>query len=143
MSPVKIAERDADIRRCFAVMRQLRPHLHDEADFLVRARRQMGHERWQLIYVEDDSGVVAAVSGFRILECLSSGKTLYVDDLVTAEDQRGKRYGETLMAWMEQRARDEGCETFSLDSGTQRTGAHKFYFRLGLPITSFHFAKKL
>jgi GNAT superfamily N-acetyltransferase len=143
MSPVKIAERDADIRRCFAVMRQLRPHLHDEADFLVRARRQMGHERWQLIYVEDDSGVVAAVSGFRILECLSSGKTLYVDDLVTAEDRRGKRYGETLMAWMEQRARDEGCETFSLDSGTQRTGAHKFYFRLGLPITSFHFAKKL
>ncbi len=143
MSPVKIAERDADIRRCFAVMRQLRPHLHDEADFLVRARRQMGHDRWQLIYVEDESGAVAAVSGFRILECLSSGKTLYVDDLVTAEDQRGKRYGETLMAWMEQRARDEGCETFSLDSGTQRTGAHKFYFRLGLPITSFHFAKKL
>jgi len=62
---------------------------------------------------------------------------------VTAEGQRGKHYGETLMAWMERRARDEGCETFSLDSGTQRTGAHKFYFRLGLPITSFHFAKKL
>jgi len=143
MSLVKIADCDADIARCFAVMRQLRPHLHDEADFLVRARRQMGHERWQLIYVEDDSGAVAAASGFRILECLSSGKTLYVDDLVTAEGQRGKHYGETLMAWMERRARDEGCETFSLDSGTQRTGAHKFYFRLGLPITSFHFAKKL
>ena len=143
MSSVKLATTDYEIRRCFAVMQQLRPHLHDEADFLVRARRQMGHERWQLIYVEDENGAPAAVSGFRILECLSSGKTLYVDDLVTAEDQRGKRFGEALMAWMEQTARDEGCETFSLDSGTQRTGAHKFYFRLGLPITSFHFAKKL
>jgi GNAT superfamily N-acetyltransferase len=143
VSLVKIAERDADIRRCFAVMRQLRPHLHDEADFLVRARRQMGHDKWQLIYVEDEGGAVAAVSGFRVLECLSSGKTLYVDDLVTAEDRRGRRFGEALMAWMEQAARDQGCETLSLDSGTQRTGAHKFYFRLGLPITSFHFAKKL
>ena len=83
------------------------------------------------------------MSGFRIQNCLHSGKTLYVDDLVTAEDQRSKGFGEMLMAWMENHAREQGCETFSLDSGTQRTGAHKFYFRRAWPITSFHFAKKL
>jgi hypothetical protein len=44
---------------------------------------------------------------------------------------------------MENHARQQGCQTFSLDSGTQRASAHKFYFRQGLAITSFHFAKKL
>jgi len=32
---------------------------------------------------------------------------------------------------------------YDLDSGTQRTQAHKFYFREGMVVTSFHFAKKL
>jgi GNAT superfamily N-acetyltransferase len=139
---VKVAQGDADIARCFAVMRELRTHLKDEAGFVARCRVQMAQAGWQLIYVED-GGVVAAVAGFRIQHMLFSGKTLYVDDLVTAESLRSKGFGETLMAWMETHAREQGCETFSLDSGTQRAGAHKFYFRQGLPITSFHFAKKL
>jgi GNAT superfamily N-acetyltransferase len=139
---VKVAQGDADIARCFAVMRELRTHLKDEAEFVARCRVQMAQAGWQLIYVED-GGVVAAVAGFRIQHMLFSGKTLYVDDLVTAESRRSKGFGETLMAWMENHGREQGCETFSLDSGTQRAGAHKFYFRQGLPITSFHFAKKL
>ena len=32
---------------------------------------------------------------------------------------------------------------FALDSGTHRTQAHKFYFREGLVLNSFHFAKAL
>ena len=139
---VKVAQSDADIARCFAVMRELRTHLKDEAEFVARCRVQMAQAGWQLIYVED-GGVVAAVAGFRIQHMLFSGKTLYVDDLVTAESRRSKGFGETLMAWMENHGREQGCETFSLDSGTQRADAHKFYFRQGLPITSFHFAKKL
>jgi GNAT superfamily N-acetyltransferase len=142
MSDVKVAQSDADIARCFDVMRELRTHLTDQAEFVARCRVQMGEAGWSLIYVED-GGTVAAVAGFRIQHMLFSGKTLYVDDLVTAQDQRSRGFGESLMAWMENHARQQGCETFSLDSGTQRTGAHKFYFRQGLPITSFHFAKKL
>lgn len=142
MSAVKVAAGDADIARCFAVMRELRTHLKDEADFVARCRVQMVEADWQLIYVED-GGAIAAVAGFRIQHMLFSGKTLYVDDLVTAESRRSQGFGEILMTWLESHAREQGCQTLSLDSGTQRTGAHKFYFRQGLPITSFHFAKKL
>ena len=142
MSDVKVAQSDADIARCFAVMHQLRPHLKNEAEFIRLCRQQMAEDHFSLIYVED-GGAVAAVAGFRIQNFLHSGKTLYVDDLVTAEDKRSKGFGETLLAWMENHARGQGCQTFSLDSGTQRTDAHKFYFRQGLAITSFHFAKKL
>ena len=141
MSAVQLATTDADIARCFDVMQQLRPHL-TQSGFLAQAKRQQQNENWHLAYVED-GGTVAAVAGFRFLECLFSGRTLYVDDLVTSEDQRSKGLGEMLLTWLENHARASGCQTFSLDSGTQRTGAHKFYFRMGLPITSFHFAKKL
>jgi hypothetical protein len=43
----------------------------------------------------------------------------------------------------ERLARELGCENLALDSGTQRQRAHKFYFRAGMTITSFHFRKPL
>lgn len=138
---VKLAVSDADIRRCAPVMQQLRPAIGEE-EFVARAKRQQAEEKWQLAYLED-GGEVVAVSGFRILDCMATGRTLYVDDLVTREDQRSKGHGETLLGWIEQFARDEKCECVRLDSGTHRTGAHKFYFRMGMPIVSFHFMKKL
>jgi GNAT superfamily N-acetyltransferase len=141
MSQVRLATTDPDIARCFDVMRQLRPHLC-ESIFLAQAKRQQAQQNWHLAYVED-AGAVAAVAGFRFLECLSSGHTLYVDDLVTDEGLRSRGHGKVLMAWLESHARASGCQTLSLDSGTQRSGAHKFYFHAGLVVTSFHFAKKL
>ena len=138
---VKLAVSDADIRRCAGVMQQLRPAIGED-EFLVRAKRQQADEKWRLAYLED-GGEVVAVTGFRILDCMATGKTLYVDDLVTHEDRRSKGYGEKLLIWMEQLAREEGCAVLRLDSGTHRTGAHKFYFRMGMPIVSFHFMKKL
>jgi GNAT superfamily N-acetyltransferase len=138
---VRLAATDADIARCHPVMRQLRPHLQDEA-FVTRARRQMAEQNWHLAYIEDE-GQVAACAGFRLLECLSSGRTLYVDDLVTDEARRSRGFGETLLRWLEDHARAQGCATLSLDSATHRTAAHKFYYRMGLPISAFHFARKL
>jgi GNAT superfamily N-acetyltransferase len=141
MSAVSLATSDADIRRCAGVMQQLRPAIGEE-EFLARARRQQAEEKWRLAYLED-GGEVVAVSGFRILDCMATGKTLYVDDLVTREDRRSRGHGETMLGWIEQMARDEGCTCVRLDSGTHRTGAHKFYFRMDMPIVSFHFMKKL
>lgn len=140
---IRLAESDMDIARCFAVMRQLRPNLADEAAFVARARRQMEQDRWRLAYARNEDDAVMACCGFRILECLATGRTLYVDDLVTDTIHRSEGFGENLLRWVEERARAEGCETLSLDSGTARQGAHRFYFRMGLPITSFHFARKL
>ena len=138
---IKLAASDADIRRCAGVMQQLRPAIGED-EFLARAKRQQAEEKWRLAYLEE-GGEVVAVSGFRILDCMATGKTLYVDDLVTREDRRSNGFGEKLLTWMEQLAREEGCAVLRLDSGMHRTGAHKFYFRMGMPIVSFHFMKKL
>jgi GNAT superfamily N-acetyltransferase len=77
------------------------------------------------------------------MEMLATGRTLYVDDLVTDETRRSRGYGKAMLDWLQNYAREAGCETFSLDSGTHRQEAHAFYFRERMRVTSFHFAKKL
>ena len=139
---VREAAADADIARVWPVMRELRPHVASEAEFLARVRRQQAGSGWRLVYVED-AGAPVAAAGFRVSEWLAWGKALYVDDLVCLENHRGKGFAEALMAWMEELARAEGCAQFHLDSGTHRLGAHRFYHRLKLAITSFHFQKTL
>jgi GNAT superfamily N-acetyltransferase len=139
---IKEALNDTDIRRVFPVMLALRTHIKSEDEFLERVRRQQAQSGWRLIYV-DDNGVPVAASGFRISEWLAWGKALYVDDLICLESHRGKGFSEALMVWMEDLARRGGCGEFHLDSGTHRLGAHRFYHRLKLAITSFHFQKKI
>jgi GNAT superfamily N-acetyltransferase len=142
MSDIRLAATQDEIRRCFAVMLELRPHLKSEDEFVARVLRQQAGQNWKLAYIEED-GQPVALAGFRIHECMSGGKLLYVDDLVTRQDRRSRGLGEKLMAFLERTAREAGCDALSLDSGTRRIGAHKFYMRLGLPITAFHFTKKL
>jgi GNAT superfamily N-acetyltransferase len=144
---IHLAETDADIRRCYPVMAVLRPHIASADAFLEKVRWQQAHANWRLIYVEEfgdpPNGAPVAVSGFRISQWLVTGKTLYVDDLVALESHRGKGFAEALMQWMENFAREQGYQMFELDSGTHRLGAHRFYHRLKMTISAFHFQKKL
>ncbi len=137
---IQIASTREEIDRCFGVMRQLRPKLK-AAEFVDRVEVQQ-REGYRLAYVEHE-GRVVAVAGFRVMNVLWSGKTMYVDDLVTDEAMRSRGFGEAMLTWLMELARQEGCETFSLDSGTHRHQAHAFYFRQGLRITDFHFQKPL
>ncbi|HEX9198328.1 MAG TPA: GNAT family N-acetyltransferase [Acidobacteriaceae bacterium] len=137
---VRLAQSSAEIARCFPVMMHLRPHLV-AAEFVGRVEAQQA-QGFRLAYLEDN-GAVVAVAGFRVMEMLASGRTLYVDDLVTDEMQRSRGYGKTMLDWLQDFARKAGCQTFSLDSGTFRHDAHAFYFRERMRVTSFHFAKKL
>ncbi len=137
---IQIATTAEEIARCFAVMSQLRPALV-ESEFVARVQGQQA-EGYHLAFLEDD-GVVVSTTGFRMYGMLGTGRTFYVDDLVTDSAQRSKGYGEAMLKWLIERAREQGCDTFSLDSGTHRQDAHAFYLRHRLRITSFHFALPL
>ena len=140
MPQIQRAESKEDIRRCHAVMAQLRPHV-DAGDFLPRVERQQ-RQGYQLAFLAE-GGDVRSVAGFRILESLAWGKFLYVDDLITSEAERSKGFGEQLFAWLLGEARAAGCDQVHLDSSVQRFGAHRFYLAQGMDITSHHFAIKV
>ena len=133
---IALAQTDDEIARCHSVMCQLRPHVPSQG-FVARVRR-MQATGFQLAYlVEND--VVSAVAGYRILDQFVSGRVLYVDDLVTDEGERSHGHGAALLRWLRVQAEQEACAFLELDSGVQRAGAHRFYFREGLSITAYHF----
>jgi GNAT superfamily N-acetyltransferase len=136
MRTIQIATTPDEIDRCFPVMSQLRPNLI-AAEFVSRIQAQRA-EGYQLVFLEHE-GTVVSVAGFRMQKMLWSGKTFYVDDLVTDSDARSRGHGEAMLQWLIALAREAGCNTFSLDSGTHRHAAHAFYLRQRLKIASFHF----
>ena len=121
------------------VHRQLRPHL--PADYAGRMKQVFASGAEMAVAVVE--GRVAGITVFRVIEKTFTGRELYCDDLVTDEKQRSKGVGRSLIAYMEEVGRRRGCDMLALDSGTQRQEAHKFYFREQMPITAFHFSKKL
>ncbi len=131
---------DADIASAFPVMRQLRPHLEEEA--FVSTVRAAEARRLRLVLHREGDRVVA-VAGFRFIDQLKVGLVLYVDDLVTDESARSHGHGDTLLHWLIDHAREHGCKAFELDSGVQRHGAHRFYLRHRMRITAYHFVLDL
>lgn len=131
---------DEEIVSTFPVMRQLRTRL-DENEYLEKIKR-MQRSGYRLV-AATEGGEVRCVAGFRVVEFLAYGKFLYVDDLVTTEDARSEGHGERVLDWLAGVAREEGCGSLQLDSGVQRHEAHRFYFRKGMSISSYHFSKAL
>jgi hypothetical protein len=122
-----------------AVHRQLRTAL--PADYAAKMKRVFAGGARMCVAV--DGPVVTGVAVYRVHENTFQGKQLYVDDLVTDEKRRSTGVGKALLSHLEQKARAAGLENLALDSGTQRQQAHKFYFREGMVVTSFHFGKRL
>jgi GNAT superfamily N-acetyltransferase len=134
---VRIASLE-DIDLLIPALLELRPHRSaDELRRMLIAQMENG---FQVVYVGEET-MAFAVGGFRTLDFLFSGKTLYVDDLVTHSMHRKKGYAGMLMKWMIQYAKENGYDHFSLDSGHQRKDAHRLYLNHGLDITAHHFGK--
>ena len=138
----KIAQTDDEIRRCLPAMLALRQHLTPE-QAVDQIRFQQENDGYILAYLEtnDPSEPAPAVVGYRYMNLLYSGKTLYIDDLSTLPNARGKGYAGTLLDFVIDEARKAGCQCVSLDSGQNpaRYDAHRLYLKKGFNITSHHF----
>ena len=128
---------DEDILAGRRVMRQLRPQITEDA-YLSTVRRMMQTDGYLQAAVFEGHTVVA-VAGYRFMEMLYAGKTLYVDDLNTDDTRRSRGHGKMLMEWLKNEAKSRGCVQLQLDSGVQREQTHRFYFREGLTINCYHF----
>jgi GNAT superfamily N-acetyltransferase len=127
------------LKRAQGVHRQLRTAL--PADYEGKMKRVFAGGARMCVAADQD--MVHGVAVYRIYENTFEGLHLYVDDLVTDERQRSRGVGRALMEHLQNLARVAGCEATTLDSGTQRAQAHKFYFREGMVVSSFHFRKPL
>ncbi|MBB5390843.1 MULTISPECIES: GNAT family N-acetyltransferase [unclassified Herbaspirillum] len=140
-SALRHADADDERRACYAVMRELRPHLDSEDAFIERIGRA-ADESYRILAAWE-GGQVMALAGYRFQENLVYGKFLYVDDLVSAEHARGKRWGERLLKALEAVAAQAGCARLVLDTGMANALAQRFYFRQGLLTGAMRFGKAI
>jgi len=126
------------LARAEPVHRELRTFDEPYADVLARVFAGGGRMR-----VATRGGDVVGVAIYRVFENTYAARQLFVDDLVTAAAHRSGGVGAALLGSLESTARDAGCATLALDSGTSRDRAHAFYFREGLAISSYHFSKRV
>ena len=137
---IKEAATDAEVSATFSVMRQLRSHLKEEE--YLEAMHRLRRSGYRMAFAAE-GGEVRCVAGFRVIEFLAHGKFLYVDDLVTAENTRSEGHGKRMLDWLVGVAREESCRSLQLDSGVARHGVHRFYFREGMKISSYHFSRAI
>lgn len=137
---VKIANSPESISRCWPAMHALRPSCpeHTFAETIQRLMKR----GYQLVFLEYD-GKVVAVAGFETGEKLHRGRYLYIDDLSTLPEYRGRGLGSRLLEWIFEFAGKQGIQQIHLDSGVQRFDAHRLYLKKGFNITSHHFCYKM
>ncbi|MBD9416128.1 GNAT family N-acetyltransferase [Pseudomonas sp. PDM16] len=130
-----------DLRMAYPVMRELRPHLSSECEFVAAVER-MHLQGYRLVGAFDGAALVA-LAGYRLQDNFVYGNFLYVDDLVTAEAHRSGQWGARLLRALERVARAEGCARLVLDTGLSNARAQRFYFREGLYTGALRFQKLL
>lgn len=114
-----------EILQAFPVMKQLRKHLNEHT-YLELVKEAQENDQYNLYALYDKEELVAVV-GFKPIITLYDGKSVWVSDLVTCEKKRSKGYGETLLSFVQEWARNNECELVALSSGLQRKDAHRFY----------------
>jgi GNAT superfamily N-acetyltransferase len=128
---------EAEIGACYELMRQLRPHLKSQEEFIARWRRQSA-DGYRIVALWGQGGPVA-LAGYRVTENLVHGKFLYVDDLISDQTGRGRGYGAQLLDKLKAEGLALGCNKLVLDTGLDNYLAHRFYFRQGLLAQALRF----
>lgn len=137
---VNLPAGDPRWEQALPVLQQLRTHMSQHDLYAVLSSPDAQRPSFFAAFVGD--GCVG-VCGWRLIANTSEGRKLYVDDLVTDDSARSRGIGSALLAHAEEIARRAGCSVLDLDSGVQRHGAHRFYLRERMEISSYHFVKRL
>ncbi len=89
------------------------------------------------------AGVLLGIAGFSTRTHCFSGRVMYVENVVLSPEARNQGAGESLMIWLENLARERGCEMLTLDAYAHNERARAFYARIGYDPRGVHFVKEL
>ncbi len=136
-----IASSENDLKRCFTVIQELRPHL-DVETFLKYCAEANNQDQYQILVAEDDGKIMAAM-GYRFLTDLVRGRHVYIDDLVTTAEARSQGLGSLLLKKAEEIAVNGNCKSLRLCTGLDNAGGIQFYEREGWSKRAYAYTKKI
>lgn len=129
-----------DIEILIPTLLELRPNLN-RITVKQKLINQL-EEGYQIVFIGNDK-LAFAIAGFRTLNFFFSGKTLYIDDLVTNSNHKRNGYAGLLLDWIKDYAKENKYDHVSLDSGFQRKDAYRLYLNKGFEVESLHFGRKV
>lgn len=108
----------------FPIMKQLRTDLTEET--YIELLQDMSKDGYKLyaMYVEDE---IVSLVGLSWRINFYNKRHIFIYDLVTDVSQRSFGYGEKLLKYVHDWAKENGAEYVALESGLQRSDAHRFY----------------
>ncbi|GAB3824740.1 GNAT family N-acetyltransferase [Pontibacter rugosus] len=123
------------------LIRQLNPNMSKQR--YEELLHLMIPQHYRMVGAFSETGICVGVSGFWIAAKFYSGKYLEIDNFIVDEAYRSSGVGKSLSDWLHQLAQQEKCNTIMLDAYVTNSAAHRFYFREGFHIKSYHFFKTI
>lgn len=130
-----------EIAACYPVMRELRPRLTGEKEFIERIERQMV-AGYRLLAAWDGPSAIG-LAGYRPEENLIHGQFIYVDDLVVAGAARSRGIGGRLLDGVSDECRRLNIPMLVLDTAIDNSLGRRFYFRYGMLARGLRFSKRV
>lgn len=131
----------AHCHACFAVMRELRPHLSDADAFVAQVQRQ-ADQGYRLLAAWRGEQVVG-LAGYRLQENTLYGRFVYIDDLIVLPSEQRSGVGGLLIEAVRRAAIDGGHAHLVLDTALGNALGQRFYYRQGLLARGLHFVEAL
>ncbi|SHM70831.1 GNAT family N-acetyltransferase [Phytopseudomonas punonensis] len=126
---------------CFAVMRELRPHLPDADTFVAQVQRQASQGYRLLAAWRGDQ--VVGLAGYRLQENTLYGRFVYIDDLIVLPSEQRGGVGCLLIDAVRREAIAGGYTHLVLDTALGNAFGQRFYYRQGLLARGMHFVEAL
>ncbi|SEJ44419.1 Acetyltransferase (GNAT) domain-containing protein [Bhargavaea ginsengi] len=122
---IKELESTGDLLAAFPVMKQLRTHL-DEIAYLELVKEAQEKDSYRMLALQDGNEIISVI-GFKPMITLYYGRFVWVCDLVTDRNRRSGGYGQKLLDYVHDWAKENSYTSVALSSGLQREDAHRFY----------------
>jgi GNAT superfamily N-acetyltransferase len=122
---IKELKTRSEVLEAFPIMKQLRTHLNENMylDLVMDAQDNDNYKMCALYNGEE----MVAVAGFKPMITLYYGRFVWICDLVTDRNKRSKGYGEKLLTYIQEWAKENKYDSVALSSGLKRKDAHRFY----------------
>ncbi|MGQ9571731.1 MAG: GNAT family N-acetyltransferase [Dehalococcoidia bacterium] len=142
--------READLAAITELLGQMDETMYParpQADSATRLGifRQIAADPHQHLLVAETDGRIVGTAHLVVIPHLSRSckPSAVVENVVVDEAHRGKGVGAALMRAVEQVAREAGCYKLTLSTNLARSGAQRFYSRLGWKRTHYGFSLEL
>lgn len=114
----------AEFIEAFPVMNQLRTDLTEKSYLeLLQKMRKNGYKLFAFRVDEKITSVIGVILQVNFY----NKEHVFIYDFVTDSEHRSQGYGEKLLHYIEEWAISQNAEFVTLESGVQRTDAHRFY----------------